>query len=112
MILVLMASCEIFPREAVPGFLSLPEKSPVFEFDYVNSGSFPGWIKFQNRCVGIISYQWQLGVLDEDGRELTSFSSAPKIRYPRNGTYRVIVKGSDTHGMKFERHLSVEVSNY
>lgn len=109
---LLVASCEIFPKAADPYAFPQPEKTPVFEFTYVNSGSFPGWIKFQNKCTAIVAYQWYLGVTDEKGNELTSFSSAPRIQYPRNGTYRVIVQGKSSDGKEFERQFPVEVSNY
>jgi hypothetical protein len=111
-ITLLFTACEIFPVAPDPNAFPQPEKTPVFEFDYVNSGSFPGWIKFQNKCVAIVSYEWSLGILDGEGNELTSFSSAPKIQYPANGTYRVVVMGKSSDGKEFEQQLLVEVSNY
>ncbi|MEQ8364966.1 MAG: hypothetical protein RIF39_12380 [Cyclobacteriaceae bacterium] len=110
--LLLLTACEIFPTAPDPNAFPQPEKTPVFEFTYVNSGSFPGWIKFQNKCVAINSYKWYLGVNDESGNELTSFSSAPRIQYPQNGTYRVIVQGKSLDGKDFERQFLVDVSNY
>lgn len=112
LLILLLAACEIFPEAADPNAFPLPEKTPVFEFDYVNSGSFPGWIKFQNNCTAIVSYKWYLGINDEAGNELISFSPAPKVQYPQNGTYRVIVQGKSSDGKEFERQLLVEVSNY
>ncbi|MFZ1806719.1 MAG: hypothetical protein WAU36_05845 [Cyclobacteriaceae bacterium] len=111
-LILLLSACEIFPVAPDPNAFSLPEKTPVFEFQYVNSGSFPGWIKFQNKCTAIVSYKWYLGISDEMGNEVTSFSSAPKIQYPQNGTYRIIVQGKSSDGEEFERQLSVTVSNY
>lgn len=112
LLLLLLSGCEIFPTSPDPNFYNPPDKTPVFEFDYVNSGTFPGWIRFQNHCTGITSYKWYLGIVDEAGVEITSFSSAPKVRYPQNGNYRVVVEGTAVDGTRFERLLQIEVSNY
>ena len=109
--LVLMASCEIFPDHNNKGQLQLPQQPPVLDFSYVNSTSFPGWIRFSNHSTSMVSYKWYFGFNDESGKEATSFSSAPKVKYPSNGTFRVIVEGIDIYDKMHSLAISVDVTN-
>lgn len=110
--LFLIAGCEIFPTNSAHNLTFETDKPPVFEFDYVNSGSFPGWVKFENHCTSIESYIWYLGINDDKGMEIISYSPSPKVQYPQNGIYRVIVQGKSKEGKQFEQTLLIEVSNY
>ncbi|MGE0773191.1 MAG: PKD domain-containing protein [Cyclobacteriaceae bacterium] len=111
-LLLLMAGCELFPVAVDPNGIPQPERPPVLEFSYVNSYTIQGYIRFRNHCVGIKKYMWYLGIYDEFGQEITTNGSAPKVKYPRNGTYRVIVEGFDAKGRRYEQTLQVEVTTY
>lgn len=111
MLFLFLAGCEIFPDHNNSNQFPLPPQPPVLEFSYTNSVSFPGWIRYTNHSTSIAGYKWYLGFNDETGMEVMSFSSAPKVKYPSNGTYNVIVEGIDIYDKKHSMTLSVEVTN-
>ena len=57
------------------------------------------------------SYKWYLGFIDESGMEALSFSAAPKVKYPFNGSYNVFIEGIDIYNNKHSMTLSVDVRN-
>ena len=112
LILILSFGCDLFSELDKSPPHPFPDQTPVFEFSYSNSLTLAGWIRYRNHCTSIVSYKWRLGFFDENGEEAISYSYAPKVQYPQNGTYRVIVQGIDVNDKMHEKILSVQVSNY
>lgn len=109
---LLLSGCELFPVAVDPSQVPRPRPPVRFEFSYINSHTFPGYIRFRNHCSGIVQYHWRLGFFLEDGTEATSSSSAPVVQFPHNGTFRVNVQGVDAQAMRYEVLLSVVVNTY
>ncbi|HEY5691635.1 MAG TPA: PKD domain-containing protein [Cyclobacteriaceae bacterium] len=111
-IFVAAIGCDLFSELDNSAPHPFPDQIPVFEFSYSNSLTLPGWIRYRNHCTSIVSYKWYLGFTDANGNEAISYSYAPKVKYPQNGTYRVIVQGLDINDKMHEKILSIQVSNY
>ncbi len=111
-ILILSLGCDLFDELDKSPPHPFPDQVPVFEFSYTNSITQAGWIRYRNHCTSIVSFKWYLGFNDQNGKEAISYSYAPKVQYPQNGTYRVIVQGIDINDKMHEKILSVQVSNY
>lgn len=106
-----MFSCHLFP-ETVTRPIPDIESGPIsLDFDYSNSITKSGWIRFMDLSEGIIDYEWNFG-FQENGEPVKSYTGAPKVRFPSNGSYNVMLVGISYEGDTLTVTKAVIVSNY
>ena len=81
------------------------------DFDYANSITSPGWVRFINNSSGIIKYEWDFGY-QSLGEQAKGYTAAPKIRFPQNGNYNVKVIGISYRGDTLKTSKTITVDTY
>jgi hypothetical protein len=109
---LLLLSCEILPSEpslnrAAPEYLG----PPIIDFDYDNSPNFTGYIRFYNKSKGISSYLWSFGFKQPDGNTLTLHAISPRVKFPSNGTYTIVLSGTGNDNQTYTVSRSIVVTN-
>lgn len=106
-----LASCHLFP-ENVPRPAPPLDSGPIsLDYDYANSITKSGWVRFFDLSAGIVEYDWNFG-FEENGVPVKSYTGAPKVRFPSNGNYHVQVQGISYLGDTLTVTKNVVVSNY
>ncbi len=111
-VFVVFGSCEILPT--APTLIApAPEYngSPSIGFEYDNSPTFQGYIRFYNRSLGMKSFQWNFGFSQSSGSPSTSSIGEPKIKFPGNGFYSVTLKGTGIDQNQYSITKVIEVTN-
>ncbi len=106
-----LTSCDLFP-ETIPRPIPAIDAGPIsLDYDYANSITKSGWVRFIDLSSGIVEYDWDFG-FKENGEPVKSYTGAPKVRFPSNGHYNVQVQGISYIGDTLTITKSVIVTNY
>ncbi|WP_155184745.1 PKD domain-containing protein [Fulvivirga lutimaris] len=105
------SACHLFPQTVTRPIPDI-ESGPIsLDFDYTNSITKSGWVRFMDLSEGIEDYEWDFG-FQENGASVKSYTGAPKIRFPSNGHYNVKLVGISYKDDTLTVTKSVVVSNY
>lgn len=108
----LVVSCSLFPQDPQRPPVIVNESGPVLlDFDYINSITSPGWVRFFDNSSGIEKYEWDFG-FTTNGDPVKSYGAAPKIRFPQNGNYNVKLQGISYLGDTLNTKKTITVNTY
>lgn len=110
-LLAVVSGCHLIPETTTRPIPDIDSGPISLDFDYQNSITKSGWVRFIDLSAGIVEYDWNFG-FQENGEPVKSYTGAPKIRFPSNGHYNVSVTGISYLGDTLSVTKTVVVSNY
>lgn len=58
-----------------------------------------------------MTFAWDFGILDSQGKPITSKGVSPRIEFPRNGIYAVQLSGVGSDEKLYTTRQTIEVTN-
>lgn len=105
------SACHLIPEPATRPIPDIDSGPISLDFDYSNSVTKSGWVRFIDLSAGIVEYEWDFGFV-ENGEPAKSYTGAPKVRFPANGSYKVSVQGISYEGDTLTLSKGIVVNNY